>query len=75
VINRAPSASATYSPTSPVAGDPVTFTSTSIDFDGQIAISWDLDGDGRFDNGRGPICAVHLRHAWQIHLPRESYRR
>ena len=52
--NRAPTASLTVSTTTPVAGDPMTFTSTSGDADGTIASTvWDLDGDGTFDDGTG----------------------
>jgi PKD repeat protein len=49
-----PSASFTFSPSAPVAGQPVLFTSTSSDPDGPIANqAWDLDGDANFDNGGG----------------------
>ena len=38
----------------PVAGRPVTFTSTSVDIDGTIALeSWDLNGDGVFGDASG----------------------
>jgi PKD repeat protein len=53
--NRPPVASFTYSPSPPVAGQPVTFTSTSRDPEGQISsLAWDLNGDGNYDNGAGP---------------------
>ena len=50
--NARPNASFTVSPAGPVAGEQVTFTSTSTDPDGQIAWqAWDLDNDGRYDDG------------------------
>ena len=50
-----PIASFTFSPSAPVAGQPVLFTSTSSDPDGSIVDqTWDLNGDGVFDNGGGP---------------------
>jgi PKD repeat protein len=49
-----PVASFTFSPSSPVAGQPVLFTSTSSDPDAEITEqAWDLDGDANFDNGLG----------------------
>jgi PKD repeat protein len=49
--DRAPSASIAAIPSNPVAGQPVTFFSTSTDPDGWIkSQSWDLDGDGRSDS-------------------------
>ena len=51
---RPPTASFTISPASPVASQPVTFTSTSSDPDGTISDqTWDLNGDGAYDNGGG----------------------
>jgi PKD repeat protein len=53
--NRAPVSSFTYSPARPVVNQPVEFTSTASDPEGQIAdLSWDLNGDGNYDNGGGP---------------------
>jgi PKD repeat protein len=50
-----PTASFTFSPGAPVAGQPVLFTSTSSDPDGSsLDQAWDLNGDGEFDNGAGP---------------------
>ena len=47
-----PSASFTYSPSSPLTNETVTFTSTSS---GPITSqTWDLDGDNRCDDGTGP---------------------
>jgi PKD repeat protein len=49
--DRPPSASIAVVPNDPVAGEPVTFVSTSADPDGSIAHQlWDLDGDGQFDD-------------------------
>jgi PKD repeat protein len=51
IRNRPPSASIAAIPSNPVAGQPVTFFSTSTDPDGSInRQSWDLDGDGQFDD-------------------------
>jgi PKD repeat protein len=51
-----PTASFTYSPAQPVAGDKVTFTSTSIDPDGAIAhTQWDLNNDGDFSDASGAV--------------------
>ncbi len=49
--NRPPVASFTYSPSSPLVGQPVTFDGTgSYDPDGRITIySWDFNSDGRAD--------------------------
>jgi PKD domain len=53
--NRAPLSSFTYSPAKPLVNQPVTFTSTAADPERQIAdLAWDLNGDGSYDNGRGP---------------------
>jgi plastocyanin len=52
VRNRPPVARFSVSPTSPVAGQPVTFTSTSTDPDGRVVSqAWDLDNDGSYDDG------------------------
>jgi PKD repeat protein len=52
VANRGPTAAFSYTPAEPVAGQTVTLASTSADPDGTIASqSWDLNGDGRFDDG------------------------
>jgi PKD repeat protein len=55
VANQGPTAALTSTPASPVAGTLMTFTSTSKDADGSIAsTTWDLDGDGQFNDARGP---------------------
>jgi PKD repeat protein len=52
VANRPPVASFVHSPANPVAGDPVTLTSTAADADGTVASqAWDLNGDGQFNDG------------------------
>jgi PKD repeat protein len=49
--DRPPRPSIAAIPSSPVAGEPVTFFSTSTDPDGSITHqAWDLDGDGKFDD-------------------------
>jgi PKD repeat protein len=54
--NRPPVASFTYSPSPAIVGEPITFTSTAGDPEGQIAdLAWDLNGDGIYDNGRGRV--------------------
>jgi len=55
VVGRAPFASFAFAPSAPVAGQPVTFTSTASDPDGTLADqAWDLDGDSVYDNASGP---------------------
>jgi PKD repeat protein len=45
-----PAPSFVYSPSAPMEGDPVTFTSTSTPSRGSITTTeWDLDGDGAYD--------------------------
>jgi hypothetical protein len=47
-------ASFTFSPSPPVTGEAVTFTSTSRDPDGRVASqAWDLDNDRSYDDGTG----------------------
>ena len=54
VRNRPPTAALRVSPASPLIGELVEFTSLARDLDGAIASeAWDLDGDGRFDDGDG----------------------
>jgi PKD domain len=56
-VNAPPQASFNVAPTSPFAGDTVTFLSTSSDPDGQINQAWDTDNDGQFDDTAGPVAS------------------
>jgi hypothetical protein len=59
VQNRPPAAAINYSPAAPASGDSIVLTSTSADPDGPlVAQAWDLDGDGAFDDARGPAATV-----------------
>src|SRR5689334_22220788 len=50
-----PTASITYSPSVPVAGDAVTFTARAQDSDGTVTeYQWELDDNGDFADGSGP---------------------
>ena len=52
--NQPPTASFSQTPTSPIAGQQVTFADTSSDADGTIASrAWDLNDDGQYDDGTG----------------------
>lgn len=64
VINQPPVAQFTYSPTSPVVGQPITFNATaSYDPDGHIVnYEWDMNGDGTTDQ-TGPVVV------WLYSLP------
>jgi PKD repeat protein len=54
IVNRFPLPGFTFRPVEPVAGQVVTFTSASEDPDGTpLAHSWDLDGDGSYDDATG----------------------
>jgi PKD repeat protein len=56
VVNSLPRASFTMSPTTPVAGDVVTLSSTSSDPEGPLSAQrWDLDEDGQFDDAGGAV--------------------
>ena len=58
----APTASFTYSPSNPVVGERVVFTSTSTDPDDEIQdYDWDLDGDGQFDDGDDPTESIRYQ--------------
>jgi hypothetical protein len=55
--NSPPAAAFVFFPAGPIAGEPVTFVSTSTDPDSPIAaagLQWDLNGDGVFDDATGP---------------------
>ena len=55
VVDQPPVASFTFTPAKPLAGQTVTFHSTSIDPDGTIvAQAWDLTGNGLFTDATGP---------------------
>lgn len=56
--NQPPSASFTIFPDQAFAGAAILFASTSSDPDGPLASqTWDLDGDGLFDDASGPTAA------------------
>lgn len=64
VQNRPPAAGISYEPLSPMSGDSVTLASTSADPDGPlVSQEWDLDGDGAFDDWRGPTASVSFEAA------------
>ena len=59
-----PVASFTVSPASPLTGDTITLTSTSSDPDNALeSQSWDLDNDGRFNDGSSAVVGVSFAHA------------
>ena len=52
--NQPPVAAFHFAPSRPVVGQPVTFTSDSSDPELEtLALEWDLDGDGGFNDGTG----------------------
>ena len=55
VPNKLPSVDFSWSPRTVEKGDPVTFTSSSVDPDGKPLSKqeWDLDGDGQYDDAFG----------------------
>jgi PKD domain len=54
--NQVPAAAFVALPSSPLVGEEVTFVSYSEDRDGNIGKwAWDMDGDGRFDDGATPV--------------------
>ena len=64
VRNRPPLAAFTYAPPAPLTDDGIVMTSISADPDGPITSqSWDLDGDGAFDDGSGPMAEVSFSAA------------
>ena len=65
-INAGPSAGFIFEPSTPRVNERVTFSSTSTDPDGQIALSgyqWDFDGDGVFDEAVGETVTVSFPKA------------
>ncbi len=62
VADRPPVASFSFSPTAPQPGEPVTFISNSSDPDGTLTgLTWDLDGDGFFDDAAGATVIQSFR--------------
>jgi PKD repeat protein len=58
VVNAPPTALMRFTPAQPYAGDVVDFASLSRDPDGYLASeTWDLDGDGQFDDARGKVAS------------------
>jgi hypothetical protein len=69
VRNRPPVAAFMYAPQAPFTGDSILVTSISADPDGPItSLSWDLDGDGAFDDGSGPTAEVSFPAAGEYPL-------
>jgi hypothetical protein len=59
VGNKPPTASFIHRPEEPLAGEPISLFSTSTDPDSPIdSQSWDLDGDGSFDDASGPTASL-----------------
>ena len=59
-----PVPSFTYSPTQPLTGQTITFTSTST---GATIITWDLDGDGYCDDASGSTATASFASSGQLH--------
>jgi PKD repeat protein len=52
--NKPPIANFAFGPSSPEVGQSVEFVSTAVDPEGDLrSQTWDLDGDGQFDDARG----------------------
>jgi PKD repeat protein len=52
--NKPPLANFAFGPNGPQVGESVDFVSSAVDPDGQLrSQTWDLDGDGQFDDARG----------------------
>jgi PKD repeat protein len=52
--NKPPLANFAFGPNSPQVGESVDFVSIAVDPDGELrSQTWDLDGDGQFDDARG----------------------
>ena len=67
VGNRPPTANFTWTPSLVERGRPVTFTSQAVDPEGtELEQSWDLDGDGDYDDAFGSS-AVHTFRAGGAH--------
>jgi PKD repeat protein len=53
-VNQPPRAAFVFSPKTPRVDDPVDLVSSSVDPENDLrSQTWDLDGDGEFDDGRG----------------------
>src|SRR3954470_6025697 len=49
--NARPAATITWTPVAPHSGDMIVFNAATSDPDGDaVTVSWDLDGDGRFES-------------------------
>jgi PKD repeat protein len=61
-VNAPPAAAFSWSPTDPIAGHSIDFTSSSSDAEGQLTLSWDLDGDGLYGDASG----ARISHPFSI---------
>jgi PKD repeat protein len=62
--NDNPIAAFGFTPGTPRAGEPITFTSSSTDADGAVRDhAWELDGDSDFNDASGPTATVTYRTA------------
>jgi PKD repeat protein len=67
VYDSEPDANFTYSPSSPVEGDTVSFTDTSTSYDGIVSWSWDL-GDGNTSSVRNPTHTYYVAGVYRVLL-------
>jgi PKD repeat protein len=68
-INAQPRAGFIFQPSAPTANQRVTFSSTSVDGDGQIPASgyaWDFDGDGEYGDAVGETVTVSFPKAGKV---------
>ncbi|MEA2276609.1 MAG: hypothetical protein QOC78_1569 [Solirubrobacteraceae bacterium] len=64
IVDQPPVASFTFTPAAPVAGQAVSFASTSTDADGTIvALAWDMTGNGLFTDAAGPTATKVFAHS------------
>lgn len=67
--NQPPTASFTHRPEKPLAGETITLFSTSTDPDSPIETqSWDLDGDGSFDDASTAVASLILPLEGSYHV-------